>query len=81
MAAVVERVAKRVRAEREERVRLGIIDEKGNLLKKPGGDDPNSPSGMLPEGAFYGGSSRPVRETRVQDEADLPALKGRAEPG
>ena len=47
MAALMERVAKRVRAEREERVRLGIIDEKGNLLKKPDTDDPGSPSGSF----------------------------------
>lgn len=47
MDALMDRVAKGVREEREERVRLGIIDEKGNLLKKPGEDDPNSPSGSF----------------------------------
>ena len=47
MAALMERVAKRVVEECAERVRLGIIDESGNLLKKPVGDDPNLPSGSF----------------------------------
>ena len=45
MDALMERVAKRVGEECAEGVRLGIIDEKGNLLKKPDADDPHSPSG------------------------------------
>lgn len=47
MDALMERVAKRVREERAERVRLGIIDEKGNLLKKPNAEDPSSASGNV----------------------------------
>jgi hypothetical protein len=47
MDALMERVAKRVREERAERVRLGIIDEKGKLLKKPNAEDPSSASGNV----------------------------------